>query len=81
MLYRAYERGDTMPVITEFVMTAIDENSADANFFEARPSSSLRPVPEWLSLTVSRRCKLDHLSGAIIRTCDDQRWIEIAYPA
>lgn len=81
MLYRAYERGDTMPVITEFVMTAIDENSADANFFEAQPSSSLRPVPEWLSLTVSRRCKLDHLSGAIIRTCDDQRWIKIAYPA
>lgn len=84
MLHEAFgERHRSKPMLTRFVMTTIDESStdSDADFSKGQQSSSLWAVPKWLSLTVPHRCKLDHLSGAIIYTSEDQRWIKIAYPA
>lgn len=80
MLLRTYSP-TLMERISWLDLTTIDESGADGNYLHGQPSSSIREVPSWLSLTPLHKCKVDYLSSAIIYTCDDQRWIKIAYPA
>lgn len=79
MLYKAYNTENTR--IDWHVLKTIDESIADANCPPGQLSSSIRSVPSEMSLSHYHKCKMDHLSGAIIYTCAGERWIKIAYPA